>query len=246
VVFTPQENMRRYTEWAAPVALREAVVCLWSSVCVADTQTLVLPDACVDLIWEQGKGAYVAGPDTGATPATSSAGVALFGVRFRPSAGGPVLGLPLSELRDRRVDLADLLPDAAKRLPGTLDPGPAAEQILDLAGRLVADRDADPAMAHAARMLRDPRVRAERVAEEVGLSMRQLRRRSHDSVGYGPKTLQRILRFRHFVSRIDAGDTDLAAIAAEVGYADQAHLTRECATLSGLTPAALAKVRGAT
>ncbi len=237
---------RRYTEWGAPAALRDAVACLWSSVSATDTRTLVLPDACADLIWEQGRGAYIAGPDTGAAPASSPAGAALFGVRFRPSAAGPVLGLPLSELRDRRVDLAELRPAEAMRLSGTLDPGRAAELTLDLAGRLVANRDPDPAMAHAARMLRDPHIRAEQVAAKIGLSLRQFRRRSHDTVGYGPKTLQRILRFRRFVSRIDAGDTDLAVIAAEAGYADQAHLTRECAALSGLTPAALARLRGAT
>jgi AraC-like DNA-binding protein len=59
--------------------------------------------------------------------------------------------------------------------------------------------------------------------------------------------LQRVLRFRRFVSRIDARPEvlDLAALAAETGYADQAHLTRECARLSGLTPAALARLRTA-
>ena len=81
--------------------------------------------------------------------------------------------------------------------------------------------------------------------------MRQLRRRCHAVVGYGPKTLQRVLRFRRFVSRIERGPappartgTDLAALAAQAGYADQAHLTRECQALAGLTPAALARQRG--
>ena len=54
---------------------------------------------------------------------------------------------------------------------------------------------------------------------------------------------QRILRFQRFVSRIDRDRADLATLAAETGYADQAHLTRECLTLSGLTPAALARQR---
>jgi AraC-like DNA-binding protein len=67
-------------------------------------------------------------------------------------------------------------------------------------------------------------------------------------VGYGPKTLQRVLRFRRFVSRIDAlagtaGTADLAGIAAEAGYADQAHLTRESTRLASLPPAALARAR---
>jgi AraC-like DNA-binding protein len=169
----------------------------------------------------------------------------MFGVRFRPAAGGPALGTPLSAIRDQRVDLADLRTADAARLPATLDVRTAATRVLDLAGRLVTDGPPDAAVAYAVQMLRDPRARAEQVAAEVGLSMRQLRRRCHETVGYGPKTLQRVMRFRRFVSCIDAGDQDLAAIAAAAGYADQAHLTRECLKLAGLTPAALAKVRGA-
>ncbi len=236
---------RQYREWPAPAALRGSVLCLWSAVVRDDTETLVLPDACSDLIWEQRRGAYVAGPDTGPVPARTRASTVMFGVRFRPGAGGPVLGLPLSELRDQRIDLADLRPAIGKWLPGTLEPETAATRILDVAGRLVADGPPDTAVARVARLLRDPRARAEQIAAEAGLSMRQLRRRCHDTVGYGPKTLQRVLRFRRFVSRIDGGDMDLAAIAADVGYADQAHLTRECARLAGLTPAALAKARAA-
>ncbi|HZR48259.1 MAG TPA: DUF6597 domain-containing transcriptional factor [Streptosporangiaceae bacterium] len=236
---------RQYREWAAPVVLRDSVVCLWSGRADRDSETLVLPDACCDLIWEQGKGAFVAGPDTGPAPAGATAGTVTFGVRFRPAAGGPALGLPLSELRDQRVDLAELRPADARRLAGTLDPKTAMTRLADLAGRLVSDGPPDAAMVYAARLLYDPRVRSEAVAAELELSARQFRRRCHESAGYGPKTLQRILRFRRFVSRIDTGDRDLATIAADAGYADQAHLTRECVELSGLTPAALARLRSA-
>ena len=242
-----------YLEWPAPARLRHAVACLWAQVTPADGQDrdgLVLPDACSDLIWEQGRGAYVAGPDTGPVSTVMKAGTVIVGVRFRPSAGGPALGIPLSELRDQRVDLEDLRHRDARRLSGTLDPDTAAAGVLELAAALVADGNPDPAAAWAAVLLADPRTRAEDVAAEVGLSMRQLRRRCHAVVGYGPKTLQRVLRFRRFVSQLDHGlprgqDTyDLAALAAQAGYADQAHLTRECRVLAGLTPAALARQRG--
>lgn len=236
---------RDYREWAAPVVLRDSVVCLWSGRADRYSETLVLPDACCDLIWEQGKGAFVAGPDTGPAPASAAAGTVTFGVRFRPAAGGPALGLPLSELRDQRVDLAELRPADARRLAGTLDPKTAMTRMVDLAGRLVCDGPPDAAMRYAARRLFDPRVRSEAVAAELELSARQFRRRCHETAGYGPKTLQRVLRFRRFVSRIDTGDRDLATIAADAGYADQAHLTRECVELSGLTPAALARLRSA-
>jgi AraC-like DNA-binding protein len=234
-----------YTEWEAPAALRPAIACLWARVIgsEADRDALVLPDACTDLIWQQGRGAFVAGPDTGPAPTRIPAGTVILGVRFRPSAGGSAFGLPLSELRDQRVDFADLRPGQARRLPAALDPGTAAARMLDVAADLIGDGPPDPAVTRAAARLRDPRARAEDVAAEIGLSLRQLRRRCRAAVGYGPKTLQRILRFQGFLSRIDQDQADLAALAAETGYADQAHLTRECLSLSGLTPAALARQR---
>ena len=91
-------------------------------------------------------------------------------------------------------------------------------------------------MAEAARRLRDPRTRVETLADDLGLSERQLRRRCHAAAGYGPKTLQRVLRFRRFLA---AAHGDLARAALDAGYADQSHLTRECTRLAGRPPAAL-------
>ncbi|HEY1628006.1 MAG TPA: DUF6597 domain-containing transcriptional factor [Streptosporangiaceae bacterium] len=237
-----------YTEWAPPAALGGIVSCLWARAVPGGQpqQHLVLPDACSDLIWEQGAGPYVAGPDTAAVPGVTAPGTVMFGVRFRPWAGGPALGLPLSELRDQRVDLAELRPADAKRLPASLTPELAMAGLAALAGRLVADGELDGLVAGSARMLRDPGMRIEPVADAAGISMRQLRRRFDAAVGYGPKTLQRVLRFQRFVRRVDAGHTDLAALAADAGYADQAHLTRECGQLAGVTPASLAKLRRGT
>ena len=207
-----------YAEWAPPAALRGSVACLWASVVAdgADREALVLPDACSDLVWEQGVGGYLAGPDTGPVRTVTRAGTVLVGVRFRPSAGGAVLGLPLSELRDQRVPLADLLPAAARRLPATLSPVQAAARALDAVGPLVADGTPDPAVSRAATLLHDPSARTEAVAEEIGLSGRQLRRRCHAAAGYGPKTLQRVLRFQRFVRMLDAPaqPLDLASAAA--------------------------------
>jgi AraC-like DNA-binding protein len=239
-----------YAEWQPPAALRGPVACLWMSV-IPDRPRgsgLILPDGCSDLIWEQGAGAWVAGPDTGPYTAGNPApGAVIVGIRFRPAAGGLLLGLPLSELRDRRVPLDDVLAGqpAATRLSAGLRPADAAARLLDLTGRLVTDGAADPAIAHAATLLRDPAARTEEVAALIGLSERQLRRRSQAAVGYGPKTLQRVLRFQRFVRLLDASPDlpDLAGAAARTGYADQPHLTRECRALSGHTPAALHRLR---
>jgi len=67
-----------------------------------------------------------------------------------------------------------------------------------------------------------------------------LLRRFDATVGYGPKVLDRVLSLRRFMAA--AGD-DLAQAAFDAGYADQAHLSRECSRLTGLTPAALVRSR---
>jgi hypothetical protein len=236
-----------YAEWQPPAPLRRMVACLWAAVIPdgADRAALVLPDACSDLIWEQGTGAYVAGPDTGPVATVTKAGTVIVGVRFRPAAGGQVLGLPLSELRDQRVPLADLRKDVARRLPASLSPAEAAARALDVAGLLVAGAAPDPAIARAASLLRDPAARTGEVADHVGLSDRQLRRRSHAAAGYGPKTLQRVFRFQRFVRLLDAApeSPDLAGFAARGGSAEQPHLPRKCEALSGHSPAALHHLR---
>jgi AraC-like DNA-binding protein len=216
-----------YRELAAP-----PLACLWMRV-TGDDATEVFPDGCSDLIWQAGRGAFVAGPDTGPAPATAAPGTVIVGARFRPGAGGPALGLPLSELRDLRVGLEQLRPELAERLPAELDPREAARRLAAIA---LAAPPADAAVAEAARRLHDPRTRVETLADELGLSERQLRRRCHAAAGYGPKTLQRVLRFRRFLA---AGEPDLARAALDAGYADQSHLTRECTRLSGRPPAAL-------
>src|SRR6516165_1592184 len=72
----------------------------------------------------------------------------------------------------------------------------------------------DPEVARAAALLRDPATRTEDVADDVGLSVRQLRRRCHAAAGYGPKTLQRVLRFQRFVRMLDAAAPPPADMAS--------------------------------
>ena len=81
-----------------------------------------------------------------------------------------------------------------------------------------------------------------RLAAGLGVTERSLHRRCTEAVGYGPKTLERVLRFRRFLGLADSvagAGAGLARLAALAGYADQAHLTRDCVELSGLTPKAL-------
>jgi AraC-like DNA-binding protein len=244
-----------YREVAPPAGLGHAVSCVWVGVTPADgaPPTRVLPDACVDLIWQRGVGVFLAGPDTGPVLMPLPPGSVLAGVRLRPGAGGPALGRPLTGLIDQRPMPADLRTelgrDIGARLAaeahGELSPDVALRRLVRLTGELVASAPPDPLIMLAAQRLARPDAQVRDVAAELAISERQLNRRCSAAIGYGPALLRRVLRFRQFVSRVDAapGAADLAGLAAATGYADQAHLTRESRQLAGLPPLALIRDR---
>jgi AraC-like DNA-binding protein len=192
-----------------------------------------MPDGCIDAVWERGVGVKIAGPDTAARLVDRSAGDLMIGIRFLPGAGGPVLGMSLDALRNLHVEAREV--HSALDLDGELAP----EEVLRRFALVPRGVRSDPLIAEAVRRIKHQDVRS--VSRELCVSERQLRRRFHAAVGYGPRTLSRVLRFRRFLDAIDRGRTDLADLAFEVGYADQPHLTREVKLFSGLTPATLAR-----
>jgi AraC-like DNA-binding protein len=236
-----------YAEWAPPPALASHACCVWTNAAGSGGHVeRVLPDGCADIVWIGGR-LEVAGPASGPVLAAIAPGTAAVGVRFGPGAAGPALGVPARELRDRAVDLEVLWGAPAARLAERLRAAPPRRAPLLLAeavaGRLSAAAQPDRLVAAAAGAL-DRGATVAAAGEAVALGERQLRRRFHDAVGYGPKTLQRVLRLRRFLALAGAG-AELARAAPEAGYADQPHLTRECAELAGLPPAALLASRAA-
>ncbi|MFZ1994310.1 MAG: helix-turn-helix domain-containing protein [Solirubrobacteraceae bacterium] len=226
-----------YREYAPPTPLRPLIACLWVRACAADDEVRIMPDGASDVIWRQGHGTMIVGPDTTARAYPRSAGELLVGMRFRPGAGGGAMGVPLDGLRDQQVDARDI--DPAFDLDGDLPPGTVAGRLL----RAAAGRRPDPIVLAAAARVADGAVAA--LAREYAISERQLRRRFHAAVGYGPGTLARILRFRRFLALLDRGRDDLAGLAFDAGYADQSHLTRESRRLAGLSPAGVVRSRRA-
>lgn len=236
-----------YRELAPSRDLHALVACRWERVAPRDAvlTTLVLPDGCIDLIWRGGE-VHLAGPDRGANPTLAQGGEKIRGLRLRPGVAGAVLGMPTSEVLNARLPLEDVLGREAGELSERigLTDGEAAFELLEaLVVSRIRETEPDPFVLAATRRLGFPGSRLEWLADALGISDRQLRRRFHAAVGYGPKTLDRVLRFRRFVSQAPAvasGEIDLARLAADLGYADQSHLTRECVRLSGMTPRRLA------
>jgi AraC-like DNA-binding protein len=227
-----------YREFAPPAHLRGSIACFWMR--RGDGATVrILPDACSDIVWRPRRGAVLAGPDTGPSFSETQPGELIVGARFLPGAA-PALGTPLDELRDARVGLGDLGLDPREELGGGADPGDAPALVTAAAANLCREGSPDLSVQAATLRLLDPRQRVDRLASDLGLSERQLRRRCLAAVGYGPKTLQRVLRLRRFIR---TGETELARAALDAGFSDQAHLARECRRLTGLPPTAL-RARG--
>jgi AraC-like DNA-binding protein len=221
------------------------VSCTWEREVPAagDRAARVFPDGCVDLVWRSGE-LIVAGPDSESWLSRLRPGETVVGLRLRPGLAGNVLGLPASELRDERPPVDRIWGMTGSELNQRVGEAedPRRRRVLlegAVAKRLAAAAQPDPLVLAATRRLGFPGSRVGFLSDALGLSERQLLRRFNDAVGYGPKTLDRVLRFQRFLSRTPSaatGDEKLARAAAELGYADQAHLSRECVRLSGLTP----------
>jgi transcriptional regulator GlxA family with amidase domain len=70
---------------------------------------------------------------------------------------------------------------------------------------------------------------------DLTVGERQLRRRFTLAVGYGPATYLRVARLQRAITRARRATT-LASLAADAGYADHAHLSRDCRELTGSPP----------
>jgi AraC-like DNA-binding protein len=176
-----------------------------------------------------------------------------FGVQLElePLGARLLLGLPASAITGVCVPVDELLGGAGRELVASvqLDAAPdwrsrfAAIDTALLAAVVRHDRTDPPPVADevalASRRLRASAgtVGVAELAEAVGWSRRHLSERFRVEVGVPPKVYARMLRFEQARRRMRApGAPDLATIAAEAGYYDQAHLTRDFNELAGCSP----------
>ena len=167
-------------------------------------------------------------------------------VRLTPIGAHLLFGLPMHELTNRVVELDDLLGAAAGELVGRLWDASGWHSrfsFLDhaFAARLAEARAPQPELTWAWARLRTShgRVGVGGLARELGWSHRRLITRFRESVGLPPKALARILRFDRVAERLRAvEEPQLAEVAFDCGYYDQAHLNRDFREFAGTTPSA--------
>ena len=208
---------------------------LWRSEANRAGETRILPDACLDVLFD-GERLLVAGPDATARVHHGLESGTVWAVRLHAGLGPALLGVPAGELVGSTVPLEDVLGGAARTLASRTAKDPRALATWARTAR------ADPLGERLVLLLR--RASASVAADTLGYSARQLQRRCRDLFGYGPQHLARVLRLTDTVALADAGHP-WADIASLAGYADQAHLSHDVRELAGLTPTALRASRRA-
>jgi AraC-like DNA-binding protein len=196
----------------------------------------ILPHPNVNLAFEA-SGPAVYGVDRKIfTRRLSGAGKAL-GVRFRPGGFRPFFSKPIFSLNDRVVPASRLFGPAADEANTVVMAADADDEMIAVAAGLLRGfgAAADPGSEQAAELVKritedQGLQRVAQLAAASGLSERTLQRLFSDYVGVSPKWVMRRARLHEAALRVDADGpaaVDWAVLAADLGYADQAHLTRD-------------------
>ncbi|GAA4461406.1 helix-turn-helix domain-containing protein [Phytohabitans houttuyneae] len=208
-----------------------------------------LPTGGIEVHFPIGGRPQLVGPLTGPEVEVIPARTTIVGVRFQPGTPPPLPAV-LDDLVDQRLSLAELWGLSVDRLVEAMARAATPERALMLLqGHLLREYrvavPVDPVVGEAVKALMPWHpVDIDSLATHLALSASQLRRRCLHTVGVSPKVLQRTLRFQGFLALAQAGAAasgrrgadGMAGLAVDVGYADQAHLSRECLRLTGLTP----------
>ena len=161
----------------------------------------------------------------------------VIGAAFRPGGFRPFLGRSVSTITGRVLAANELFDvaclqngldqDLVRSVEALLrrhrpEPDPTADRIAGI----VALVEAEPGITS-----------VEALAGRTGLGVRTLQRLFAEYVGVSPKWVIRRYRLNGVTQRLAAGrDVDWAAVAAELGYADQAHLSRDFRGIFGESP----------
>ncbi len=245
----------RYREHAPAPPLRHAIACYWQIDGSPGTGAhvhRVLPDACADILfdlaaWRASAAAAagrIVGTMTRANRVAFRGTIDLIGIRFRPGGAPLVCAQSVAEFTDRAAtadlwlgSLASGLTDELASLQEfqprvqlldrrllAMPRGYPLDRLAVRATQLLAAGEADATRVHA-------------VARTLGLSERQMERRFAVATGLTPVVYRRVLRFRRLLEIRDRVP-DWAGAAAEAGYFDQAHMTREFTRFTGVSPRA--------
>jgi AraC-like DNA-binding protein len=211
----------------------------WDARATGPHVTKVLSHPNVHLVFEQPR-SLVYGIDRGLFTRKLEDTGQVLGVKFRPGHFRPFCDGPVARLAGRQVPAETLFPGIDSHhdaVTSSQDPASLAEEFM-----LARLPEPDPVAADAETIVNwisaaRQTFRVADVAREHGTTVRSLQRLFAEYVGASPKWVLRRARLHEAAARADAGPVDWAELAAELGYSDQSHFTRDFAAATGTTPA---------
>ncbi len=255
-----------YREHQPHLSLRDSVRCYWSLSSLhtsATEQHWFCPESVVRLVFYSGEAymddtagrlrpleaVYVLGLRDAAMTMVSKGMTHALGVELYPWGALRLLGLQRGSLNVFERDLGQRCRSLAKAIGGLLETGDLPEALglleawlLGLAGQTAQE---PTAAIEAATLLYASHgsVRILEIAERLQIGVRQLERGFAEDIGMPPKALARVIRFERAYQQLWRAPTqNLSQLAFELGYADQAHLTRDFQGFALTTPAAFVKM----
>jgi AraC-like DNA-binding protein len=237
---------------APPASLAELVAHIWwvrwdlpSEPFVTET----LPHPSLHLTFEPRR-ARIVGVQTGKFTRRLAGTGRVLGIKLRPAALSSLTRTPASRLTDRTLPLAAILGSDVRALSRAIDDAEPDRTACALAiESWLAPRIAP--LSTEALLVRDlveraiddaSLVRVEQLAELAHLDVRTLQRRFARLVGVSPKWILSRRRLHEAAARLaEPEPPTLAALAAELGYHDQAHFARDFKAIVGRSPGAHAR-----
>jgi AraC-like DNA-binding protein len=243
--------------YGAPEDLRDVVEAFWMGSWDLRGQaphvTELLGDPCVHVVFEAGgahAGSRLVGVWTHLWRRTLEGKGRVRGVKVRAGAARAFLDAPARRFTNRITPLREVFgAEVAALERAVLDPRGDDEAFgvfadwLRARRRRAVERDVQLAVAIVDRVAADPEITTvARLAAVAGVHPRVLERLFHEHVGASPKAVIRRKRLQEVAVRIERGEAlSLAALAADLGYTDQAHLARDFKSVVGKTPRAFAR-----
>ncbi|MDX2152372.1 MAG: helix-turn-helix domain-containing protein [Bryobacteraceae bacterium] len=188
------------------------------------------PDGAVSLCWLPPGRVVVMGPRV-----PVFAGAEYAGIRFLPGGAGPLLNVDVPSLRDAVLPLDR--PDFAAVMQAQGIPG--LDALLTRWAEAAGWTSPDPTVAEITRRIvaTDGAAPVADLVHGLGLSYRQILRRFHHASGLTPKEFARLRRLRAAcLHAFQSANPAWAALSADTGFSDQAHLARECQDVYGWPP----------
>jgi AraC-like DNA-binding protein len=217
----------------------------------ASTHQRIVPDGCIDIIFVRRSPtadyrAYVVGTMTKPIFEHLTDQPDYIGIRFAPGGFGYFFKMPPSDLTDQIVALEDpsILAVAAEQIAETDDTQTRLDLLeKHLRGQFTSERR-NPMIEQTVATIaaRRGNVTIAELARRAAWSPRHLRRTFSASIGVGPKTFCRIVRFKSALRALrHRRRPDLLGVALDAGYYDQAHLIHEFNSFYGASPSAVSK-----